>query len=90
HCEAIRRKRPCILSNDVILLYDNTHTARKTQELLQKFKLELWSHPPYSPDLAPNLGSKHLSGIRLSSNSDLKTASENWLNGQGRDFYQGG
>ncbi|GBM24054.1 hypothetical protein AVEN_163218-1 [Araneus ventricosus] len=38
--------------------------------------------------LTPNLGSKHLSGTRFSSNSDIKTAAENWLNGQGRDFYQ--
>ncbi|GBL82385.1 hypothetical protein AVEN_132364-1 [Araneus ventricosus] len=45
---------------------------------------------PYSPNLALNLGSKHLSGIRLSSNCDVKTAAENWLNGQGRDFYQSG
>ncbi|GBM56276.1 hypothetical protein AVEN_151953-1 [Araneus ventricosus] len=44
--------------------------------------------PPYSPDLATNLGSKHLSGRRFSSNSDVKTAAENWFNGQGRDFYQ--
>ncbi|GBL86847.1 hypothetical protein AVEN_96072-1 [Araneus ventricosus] len=42
--------------------------------------------PPYSPDLTPNLGSKYLSGTRLSSNSDVKTAAENC----GRDFYQVG
>ncbi|GBN90737.1 hypothetical protein AVEN_169093-1, partial [Araneus ventricosus] len=60
-----------------------THTARKTQELLQKFKWEVWRNPPYSPDLAPNLDSKHLSGIRLSSSSDEKTAAENWLSEQG-------
>ncbi|GBM10071.1 hypothetical protein AVEN_183393-1 [Araneus ventricosus] len=48
---------------------------------LQKFKWEVWSHPPYSPDLAPKLGSKHLFGTRFSSDSDVKTAAENWLNG---------
>ncbi|GBM22125.1 hypothetical protein AVEN_266484-1 [Araneus ventricosus] len=63
-----------MLSDGVILLQGNTHTARKTQELLQKFKFEVCSHPPYSPDLAPNLGSKHLSGTRFSSDSDVKTA----------------
>ncbi|GBM88350.1 hypothetical protein AVEN_199338-1 [Araneus ventricosus] len=31
---------------------------------------------------------EHLSGTRFSSDSDVKTAAENWLNGQGRDFYQ--
>ncbi|GBM66168.1 hypothetical protein AVEN_213302-1 [Araneus ventricosus] len=33
---------------------------------------------------------KHLSKTKLSSDSDVKTAAENWLNGQGRDFYQTG
>ncbi|GBN40662.1 hypothetical protein AVEN_73343-1 [Araneus ventricosus] len=47
-------------------------------------------NPPYSPDLAPNLSSKHLSGTNFSSNSDVKTAAANWLNGQGRNFYRTG
>ncbi|GBM94358.1 hypothetical protein AVEN_166711-1 [Araneus ventricosus] len=71
-----------MLSGGVILLHDNTHTARKTKELLQKFKWEVWIHPPYSLDLSSNLGSKHLSGTRFSSKGDVKTAAENWLNGQ--------
>ncbi|GBM34148.1 hypothetical protein AVEN_243196-1 [Araneus ventricosus] len=33
---------------------------------------------------------EQLSGPRFSSDSDVKTAAENWLNGQGRDFYQAG
>ncbi|GBN98478.1 hypothetical protein AVEN_148151-1, partial [Araneus ventricosus] len=90
HHEAIRRKRPGMLSDGVILLHDDTHTARETQELLQKFKWEVWSHPPYRQNLAPNLGSKRLSGTKFPSNNDVKTAAENWLNGQGRDLYQGG
>ncbi|GBM34262.1 hypothetical protein AVEN_60598-1 [Araneus ventricosus] len=45
---------------------------------------------PYSPDSAPNLGSKHLFGTKFPSESDLKTLVENWLNGQGRDFSRGG
>ena len=41
--DAVRRKRPGMLSNGVILLHDNArpHTARQTQELLQKFKWEI-------------------------------------------------
>ncbi|GBO18116.1 hypothetical protein AVEN_205574-1 [Araneus ventricosus] len=73
-----------MLSDGVILLHDNTHTARKTQELLQKFRCKVWTHPPYNPYLAPNLGSKRLSGTRFSSESDARTAAENC----GRDFYQ--
>ncbi|GBM64108.1 hypothetical protein AVEN_173262-1 [Araneus ventricosus] len=79
-----------MLKDGVILLHYNTQTARKTQELLQKFMWESWSHPPYRLDLAPNLGSKHLSGKRFSSNSDVKAAAENRLSGQVRDFYLAG
>ncbi|GBM03750.1 hypothetical protein AVEN_134965-1 [Araneus ventricosus] len=81
-----------MLSDGVILLHDNTHIARKTQELLQKFKWKVWSHPPrpYSPDLVPNLSSKHLYRTRFSLGSNMKTAAKNWINGQGRDFYQAG
>ncbi|GBN02537.1 hypothetical protein AVEN_252-1 [Araneus ventricosus] len=79
-----------MLSVGVIHLHDNAHTARKTQELLQKFKWKVWSHTPYSPYLALSLRSKHLSRTRFSSNSDVKTAADNWLNGQGHDFYQAG
>ncbi|GBL94776.1 hypothetical protein AVEN_244757-1 [Araneus ventricosus] len=32
---------------------------------------------------------EHLSGTRLSSDSDVKTAAENWFNEQGCDFDQG-
>ncbi|GBN36599.1 hypothetical protein AVEN_185515-1 [Araneus ventricosus] len=35
-----------MLSDGVIRLHNNTHTARKIQELLQKFKWKFWSHLP--------------------------------------------
>ncbi|GBN15491.1 hypothetical protein AVEN_21398-1 [Araneus ventricosus] len=38
----------------VILLHDNIHTARKTQELLQKFKREVRSHHPIQPRFGLN------------------------------------
>ncbi|GBM22756.1 hypothetical protein AVEN_196122-1 [Araneus ventricosus] len=78
--------------SDVILLHDNTHIARRTQELMLCKPELLWSSssgrsgvtppPPYRPESAPNLGSKHLSGTRFSLESDLKTVVENWLNRQ--------
>ncbi|GBN87780.1 hypothetical protein AVEN_200157-1 [Araneus ventricosus] len=93
-----------MLGDGVILLHDNTHTARKTQALacwvvassscmtipILLAKLNNYCESssgksganPYSPDSAPNLGSKHLSGTRFSSRSDVKTVVENWLNGQ--------
>ncbi|GBM45265.1 hypothetical protein AVEN_101220-1 [Araneus ventricosus] len=69
-----------MLSDGVILLHENTSTTRKTQELLK-----VRSHPSYSPDLASNLGSKHLSGTRFSWNSYREL--DQWA---GRDFYQAG
>ncbi|GBN79761.1 hypothetical protein AVEN_56441-1 [Araneus ventricosus] len=63
-------------SDGVILLHGNTYTVRKIQELQRKFKWEIWSQPPYSPDLAPNLSSIHLSGTRFSSDSDIKTLAQ--------------
>ncbi|GBM89175.1 hypothetical protein AVEN_235938-1 [Araneus ventricosus] len=75
-------------SDGIILLCHNTHNALKTQRLLQKLSGKSGAIPPYSPDLAPNLGSKHLSGTKFSSNRDVKTAAENWLSGKNHDFYQ--
>ncbi|GBO14760.1 hypothetical protein AVEN_196247-1, partial [Araneus ventricosus] len=40
-------------------------------------KWKVWSHPPYSPDMTLSMGSKHLAGIRFSSDSEVKTAAEN-------------
>ncbi|GBN99374.1 hypothetical protein AVEN_147270-1 [Araneus ventricosus] len=74
-----------MLGDGVILLHDNTHTARKTQELLRKFKWEVWSHP-YSSYSAPNLGSKHLSGRRFSCGNNSREVTQ-WT---GRDFCQTG
>ncbi|GBM71413.1 hypothetical protein AVEN_208125-1 [Araneus ventricosus] len=45
---------------------------------------------PYSQDSTPNLDFKHLSETKFSSESDVKTAAENWLKGEGRDFCQAG
>ncbi|GBO19170.1 hypothetical protein AVEN_52109-1 [Araneus ventricosus] len=56
---------------------------------LKKVQEGSLSHP-YSLDLAPNLVSKNLSGTRFSSKSDVKTATENWLNGEESDFSQVG
>ncbi|GBM02444.1 hypothetical protein AVEN_183269-1, partial [Araneus ventricosus] len=82
HREVIRSKSPAMLSDGVILLHDNIHTVLKTQELLQKFKWEVWSQTPYSTDSARNLGSKLLSRTRFSSEGDVKIVVEKWLIGQ--------
>ncbi|GBN81986.1 hypothetical protein AVEN_79490-1 [Araneus ventricosus] len=47
------------------------------------------SRCPSDHFLFPKL-EEHLYATRFSSGSDAKTAAENWLNGQGRDFCQAG
>lgn len=39
----------------VLVIYNNAtpYSAKVTKELLQKFKWEVWEHPPGSPDLSP-------------------------------------
>jgi len=45
-----------MLSSGIVLLHDNArpHTAVRTAQLLQQFRWEVFDHPPYNPDLAPN------------------------------------
>ena len=52
---AIKLKRPGLLSWKVCLLHDNAqpHTARLIQFLLEDFKWIVFPHSPYSPNLAP-------------------------------------
>jgi histone-lysine N-methyltransferase SETMAR len=52
---AIRKKRPNLLRNGVILLHDNArpHTAQVVTELLASYNWEALPHPAYSPDLSP-------------------------------------
>ncbi|GBL75589.1 hypothetical protein AVEN_154919-1 [Araneus ventricosus] len=89
HRKAIQLKRPGMLRDGVILLHDNTHTVRKIQKLLESSSgMSGAISNTNQMDLAPSLGSNHLSGTLLSSNSDVKTSAENWLTGQGNDFYQ--
>ncbi|GBN89838.1 hypothetical protein AVEN_41985-1 [Araneus ventricosus] len=71
-----------MVSHSCMTCFQNSRIAAKVQVG------SLEPTTPYSPDLAPNLGSKHLFGTRFSPDSDVKTAAENWINGQGRDFYQ--
>jgi histone-lysine N-methyltransferase SETMAR len=66
YCKALKRLRMAIqnerhgmLTSVVVLLHDSacshTSTAARTQALLEHFNLELFDHPPYSPDLTPSV-----------------------------------
>ncbi|GBL94792.1 hypothetical protein AVEN_244769-1 [Araneus ventricosus] len=78
----MRRKRPGTVSDGAYCPCMIIPTLLAKLEFLRKYKWEVWSHSPYSPDSAPNLYSKHLSGTRFFSESDVKTVVENWHKGQ--------
>lgn len=95
---AIQNKRRGLLSSGVVLLHDNArpHAAVMTTNLLQKFKWELFEHPPYSPDLAPSdfhLFPKlkdFLGGSRYGSDDELKEGVNEWLNNLAATEYAEG
>ncbi len=79
--ESVRRRRPHKwLNRNFILLQDNApaHTSNLAAEYFHRTEMELMSHPPYSPDLAPcdYWAFPHLKGIvrgrRFESLDDLK------------------
>ncbi|GBM53012.1 hypothetical protein AVEN_265969-1 [Araneus ventricosus] len=72
HREVIRRKCPGMLSDSVILLHDNTHTAPKKSRIAANFQIGSLEPPPHHPRFGTNLGSKLLSGTMFFSDSDVK------------------
>jgi transposase len=87
-----------MLTRGVVLLHDNAcpHTAAITTQLLDECGWEVFRHPPYSPDLAPSdfhlfpklkefLGEKH-----FTSDDDVKTAVNTWLNTLAAEEYNRG
>lgn len=96
--DSIRRKRPTLLTDGVLLLHDNArpHVARATQETIRQLNWEVLDHPPYSPDLAPSdfhlFGplKEHLGGQRFEDDEELKLAVRRWLRQQPQAFYAAG
>ena len=83
-----------MLTSGVVLLHD---TARP-RALLQKFRWDLFAHPPYSPDLAPSdfhlfsrmkvwLGTQRL---RVKTNEGLMGGVKDWLGSQPATFCDAG
>jgi histone-lysine N-methyltransferase SETMAR len=96
--EAVRRKRPGLLSTGVILLHDNAtpHTAEMTRNWLNQYKWDILEHPPYSPDLAPSdfhlFGrlKQHLAGQHFKTDDALKDAVLQFLSQLDGYFYWDG
>jgi hypothetical protein len=78
--EAVRRKRPGLPSQGVLLLHDSArpHIARTAVILLNTCHCEILSHPRYIPDLAPSdfllfpKFKKHLSDLRFQIDEDVQ------------------
>jgi len=95
---AIKSKRPGLLSHKVCLLHDNArpHTARLIRFLLVDFKWIVFNHSPYSSNLAPSdyhLFSrlkKELGGKRFAMRADLIAKVECILKNLDGSFYHKG
>ncbi|UYV75489.1 hypothetical protein LAZ67_13000393 [Cordylochernes scorpioides] len=98
HRDAIKRKRPGLLSRKVLLVHDNArpHAARTTQTLLENFKLEIFTHPPYSPELAPSdfhlfpALNLHLGGMHFANDDKVQAEANHWLRRQDTAWYNSG
>ena len=94
----IKRKRPGLLTRKVLLMHDNArpHSAKKTQDLLGQFNWEIFSHPLYSPDLAPSDFhlfphlKVHLGGLRFHNDFEVETEVNRWFKKQGTQWYTQG
>ncbi|UYV65434.1 hypothetical protein LAZ67_3004375 [Cordylochernes scorpioides] len=95
---AIKRKRPGLLSRKVLLVHDNArpHAARTTQTLLENFKWEIFTHPPYSQDLAssdfhlfPAL-KLLLGGNHFANDDEVQAEANHWLRRQDTAWYNSG
>jgi histone-lysine N-methyltransferase SETMAR len=95
---AIQNRRRGKLSRGIILFHDNArpHTAASTQVLLDSFGWEIFSHPPYSPDLAPSdfhlfpKLKEFLGGIRFAGCDELQLRVNKWLQELAADEYNNG
>ncbi len=96
--EAIRRKRPGLLTRGVILLHDNArpHVAGNIKWLLEDLKWIVFGHPPYSPDLAPSdyylfPGLKnHLGGRHFATGDELRAAVDEFFAKMDAQWYAAG
>ena len=69
-----------MLSRGVCLLHDNArpHSTNVTTALLEKFKLDILDHPPYSLDFAPSdfhlflRLKKHLAGKKFDDDDEVQ------------------
>lgn len=96
--DRIKRKRPGLLSDGVLLLHDNArpHTANVTTQVLGKWRWEVLPHPPYSPDLSPcdfhlfGPLKRALKGRYFESDTEVSEVVKLWLKQQQRELFKQG
>ena len=93
----LKEKRRGKITKGVLFLHDNSpaHRALATQKKLAYLVFHCLDHPPYSPDRAssdchlfPGL-KKRFKGRHFSSDDEVITATDTWLDGQPYDFFSG-
>ena len=68
-------------------------TSRVAQAIVKDIGFEQLSHPPYSPDLTPSDFyqfrhlKQHVRGTRFIDDSELKQATESYLDSMPQEFY---
>ena len=83
------------VTKGVLFLHNNApaHRALATQKKLAYLGFRCLDHPPCSPDLAPSDYhlfpglKKQLKGRHFSSDAEVITATETWLDGQPYEFF---
>jgi len=87
-----------MLSRGVCLLHDKArpNSTLITTALLEKFKLDILDHPPYSLDFVPSdfhlflCLKKHLAGKKFDDNDEVQEDVMTWFKMQAADFYDSG
>jgi len=94
--DILKEKHHGKVTNGVLFLHDNTpaHRALATQKKLAYLGFQCLGHTPYSPDLAlsvyhlfPGLKNQ-LKGRHFSSNQEVITAAETWLEDSILNFFE--
>ncbi len=96
HCKKVHKF--CGPPKNVMLLNNNTHphSACMAQDLLSRFGRTIFSHPPYSPDLAPSyfwpfpILKRRLGGERFQTDAEVQSAVDAFFQKNPTEFYTTG
>ena len=93
--DILKEKRLWKIAKMVLFLHENvpSHRALATQKKLAYLGFQRLYYPPYSLDLAPSDYhlfpglKKQLKGRHFSSDAEVITAAETWLDGKNSEFF---